>query len=102
MKQTSIHLDRVLFTDDVRVYIQVAERQFVSNLIISTLEEGMIPPEAMTLSNSEAQRLMDELWHIGLRPSEGSGSAGALAATQKHLEDMRTIVFSHGISGVEK
>jgi len=41
----------------------------------------------------EAQRLMDELWNCGLRPSEGSGSAGALAATQRHLDDMRKLVF---------
>lgn len=42
----------------------------------------------------QAQRLMDELWNCGLRPSEGTGSAGALAATQKHLNDMRQIAFS--------
>jgi hypothetical protein len=49
--------------------------------------------EAMSLEPSEAQNLMDSLWDAGLRPSEGSGSAGAMAATQKHLEDMRTLVF---------
>lgn len=40
-----------------------------------------------------AQELMDQLWDCGLRPTEGSGSAGQLAATQKHLEDMRALVF---------
>ncbi len=44
------------------------------------------------LSAESAQQLMDELWHVGLRPSEGSGSAGSLAATQRHLNDMRSIV----------
>lgn len=48
----------------------------------------------MTLKVQEAQQFMDELWQCGLRPSEGAGSAGALAATQKHLEDMRTLVFA--------
>ncbi len=47
----------------------------------------------LTISSNEAQRLMDDLWDAGLRPSEGTGSAGSLAATQKHLADMRTIVF---------
>lgn len=42
-----------------------------------------------------AQNLMDELWSCGLRPTEGSGSAGALAATQKHLDDMRKLVFDY-------
>ena len=45
------------------------------------------------LDRREAQQLMDNLWSCGLRPSEGAGSAGAMAATQKHLEDMRTLVF---------
>lgn len=49
---------------------------------------------AMSISMKDAQRLMDELWHCGLRPSEGSGSAGSLRATEKHLDDMRKIAFT--------
>jgi hypothetical protein len=45
------------------------------------------------LGITEAQKLMDELWNCGLRPSEGTGSAGALAATERHLKDMQRIVF---------
>jgi len=40
----------------------------------------------------QAQQLMDELWQCGLRPSEGTGSAGSLRATERHLEDMRKLV----------
>ena len=47
----------------------------------------------VTLSPTAAQQLIDDLWDCGLRPSEGSGSAGAMAATERHLEDMRTLVF---------
>ena len=47
----------------------------------------------MRLPIHAAQQLIDELWKCGLRPTEGSGSAGAMAATQRHLEDMRTLVF---------
>jgi hypothetical protein len=53
---------------------------------------GYIDP-SLVLPIDDAQRLMDELWNCGLRPTEGSGSAGALAATQRHLEDMRALVF---------
>ena len=42
---------------------------------------------------NEAQVLMDDLWNAGLRPTEGTGSAGSLRATERHLEDMRKIVF---------
>jgi len=51
-------------------------------------------PPVMTLDATQAQRLMDDLWDCGLRPSEGSGSAGAMAATQRHLADMRALVAS--------
>jgi hypothetical protein len=54
---------------------------------------GVQAQPLVTLSDTEAQVLMDDLWACGLRPSEGSGSAGALAATQAHLKDMQTIAF---------
>ena len=52
---------------------------------------------SLILEPGNAQCLMDDLWHAGLRPTEGTGSAGSLAATQKHLEDMRTLVFDKTI-----
>lgn len=55
--------------------------------------KGKILEPTFILSREDAQILMDDLWNSGLRPSEGTGSAGALAATQKHLEDMRKLVF---------
>ena len=47
-----------------------------------------IPP-ALQVKMSDAQMLMDTLWDCGLRPTEGSGSAGALLATQEHLQSMK-------------
>lgn len=57
-------------------------------------ETNVQPP--ITLNKTAAQGLMDSLWDCGLRPSEGFGSAGCLAAIQRHLEDMRTLIFSTG------
>lgn len=48
---------------------------------------------SITLSVDEAQVLIDELWHVGMRPSEGTGSAGSLAATERHLADMQRVAF---------
>lgn len=63
-------------------------------LVFESIEEGYLCPEsAVSLTQTEAQMLMDELWNAGLRPSQGSGSAGSLAATERHLEDMRTMAF---------
>lgn len=70
---------------------------YSTQILMKTSEEGedwavkIDPP--LSLRNDEVQELMDNLWRIGFRPSEGTGSAGALAATQKHLEDMRKIAF---------
>ena len=47
----------------------------------------------LTLEHEDAQALMDELWHAGVRPSDGTGSTGQLAATESHLADMRAIAF---------
>jgi len=52
-----------------------------------------IPTETFCVKQEEAQQFMDELWRIGIRPTEGAGSAGQMAATEKHLDDMRRLVF---------
>lgn len=66
-------------------------------LVMRRVPEGeLIGEPTFTLDLSDAQELIDELWRCGIRPSEGSGSAGSLAATQRHLEDMRRLVFKDG------
>jgi hypothetical protein len=52
-----------------------------------------VTQEPIRLDRIAAQELMDQLWSVGLRPTEGKGSAGSLAATERHLEDMRALVF---------
>lgn len=54
---------------------------------------GELPPPTASLQPEEAQQLMDELWRAGLRPTEGTGSAGSLAATERHLKDMQAIAM---------
>ena len=56
------------------------------------LREGQeIAGPTTEIGVTAAQELMDDLWQCGIRPSEGTGSAGQLAATQRHLEDMQGI-----------
>jgi hypothetical protein len=72
----------------------VAKRgEWMKEPIFVKVKEGAIPPIAMSLQTTEAQALMDRLWKAGLRPTEGSGSAGALSATERHLKDMQKIAF---------
>lgn len=63
------------------------------NVTMRTVPEGEVARPFLTLSTTDAQALMDELWHCGLRPSEDTGRAGSLAATERHLADMRKLVF---------
>ncbi len=83
----------------IDLYIQ-HRGAWVRNLECIQVPEGTFPPVAMRLSDCQAQELMDRLWAAGLRPTEGKGSAGALAATERHLEDMRRLVFhTHPVTG---
>ncbi len=54
-------------------------------------------PPMLSLSHSIAepvlQSMMDQLWEHGIRPRD-IGTAGHLAATKVHLEDMRSIAFA--------
>jgi hypothetical protein len=60
------------------------------------------PGPTVQLDKHAAQKLMDDLWDCGLRPSEGSGSAGQLAAVQNHLEDMRKLISKVPLVGEQK
>lgn len=63
-------------------------------ITMDAVEEGTVIAPTLRLSNESAQLLMDELWSCGLRPTEGTGSTGQLAATERHLADMRRIAFA--------
>lgn len=68
--------------------------QIAEPVVMRNHEEGTVIPEpTVSLRFESAQRLMDELWRCGLRPTEGSGSAGSLAATERHLKDMQAIAM---------
>lgn len=64
-------------------------------------EPGAVVEPMLRLGIQEAQQLIDELWQCGLRPTEGTGSAGSLAATERHLADMQKIALgllkAHGV-----
>lgn len=56
-------------------------------------EPGAMVEPMLRLGIQQAQQLIDELWQCGLRPTEGAGSAGSLAATERHLKDMQTVAL---------
>ncbi|MFK5283418.1 hypothetical protein ACI3PL_27980, partial [Lacticaseibacillus paracasei] len=61
------------------------------NIMMETIEEGQIISPSLEITQTAAQALIDQLWNCGLRPTEGSGSAGSLAATERRLRDIQSI-----------
>jgi hypothetical protein len=75
----------------------------VENLVLKEYERGSArPPAPAMLSQESAVRLMDSLWKAGVRPSISAGldtdSRKAyetlVAAKDKHISDLREIVFN--------
>jgi len=60
---------------------------------ISEENEGIMIDPVMTLTKDEVQKWLDELWALGIRPSNGEGNIGEIGAVKYHLEDMRKLVF---------
>ena len=81
------------------LYIKLRDGAWVGGVECIQTCESEAPPVALRLADCRAQELMDRLWTAGLRPTEGRGSAGALAATERHLEDMRKLVFHTYLTG---
>ena len=99
--KTHIAARRALFSNKIELSMVVAGVDDKANISLlaakhvemARADEGAIVDPFMVMSLETAQLLMDELWACGLRPSEGTGSAGSLAATERHLKDMKTIAF---------
>ena len=98
-----VYCQRDVFEDGVKFWLKettwtpdrqtVAVAQPLTFRTLTPADEGYEQQPAFALHNEQVQQFMDELWRVGFRPTEGTGSAGALAATERHLQDMRTLVF---------
>ena len=95
-------LNTRVYQDDFRSWVGIRLFRYIDNHNIETvtslgfqeisLRDGIFPPETpIKLPLESAQTLMDQLWQVGLRPTEGTGSAGSLKATQDHLKEISSI-----------
>jgi len=86
----------------IELLVRQGER-VATNMVMETFNSAVDYGPTVRIDIDEAQTLMDDLWHAGIRPTEGTGSAGSLRATEKHLADMRSIVFAKlGIKKIEE
>lgn len=92
--RNKIRLSKMEFHRGIKVYVLSEDESMIATLpTLVEIEPHAVVEPTMTFSMEEAQQIMDELWQCGLRPTEGTGSAGSLAATERHLQDMRDIAF---------
>lgn len=63
-------------------------------LVFERAEQHVYIEKTCSITDDSAQQLMDELWRIGVRPSNGEGNVGQIGAMKDHLEDMRKIAFA--------
>lgn len=97
--KTEIRCQYAMWNDEIQLAVFTTEedgKQLVASpLTLVEYRRGtFLTNPTMTMRKTEAQQLIDELWRCGLRPSEGTGSAGSLKATENHLDDMRRIAFA--------
>jgi len=93
-RELQILCEKVPWKNRVQVAIlDLASHSSAGPVVMKVQSENEVVEPFITLEYEQAQQLMDELWRCGLRPAEGTGSAGSLAATEKHLQDMRKITF---------
>lgn len=92
MKRIEFYAERSGFGLGLSLHARI-DGAVASPVIFSETAEGVITPPVLQFDMTSAQRLMDELWQCGVRPTEGAGSAGQSAAMQSHLDDLRTIAF---------
>lgn len=92
-----ITVDRQPWTQAIELRLGVEDENgnydVATGLTMERAVEGNRVDPFVSLKPEVAQQLMDELWHAGIRPAQGEGSAGQAQAMQRHLDDMRTITF---------
>lgn len=92
-----INAQREIWSDAISIRLAVkGESGFAvaMPLTMQVIEPGSLIQPAFTLPLDAAQRLMDELWQAGVKPSQSIGSTGQVEAIKYHLEDMRKLVFN--------
>lgn len=78
----------------IQLYIGSADKKTrVREIVLEKTDETLVSEPSFTLEPEQAQVMMDDLWNCGIRPTEGAGTAGAMKATERHLDDMRRIAF---------
>ncbi len=61
---------------------------------VHSVASDEVAPPMIQMHPESAQSLIDELWNVGFRPTQGKQSEGQVDAIGSHLKDMRAIAFA--------
>lgn len=99
MRDIKVHVTRDYFWHGLGLYLVVDSYDDKGQLIrIMITEEGIQEvstnqldsyPRPIMLTGEAGQELMDKLYQIGIRPTEGAGTAGAMAQAQEHIKSLQ-------------
>lgn len=99
-KKTMIFVERANFGRSIDIHMAIDHQDgFISFFEPPILQK--IPQEDsfqvetrpfLSLGMEAGQKLIDELWNAGLRPTQSGQSHGQAEATGRHLNDMRAMV----------
>jgi hypothetical protein len=96
MKQFRISRQPQYFGNNFEVrFLDYDKKCFGISLNVQTIEENAAVsiPSLFDLTKDECIGLMDQLWDLGIRPSNSVGDIGTIEAIKYHLEDFRKLVF---------
>lgn len=101
-KRVEVHVERRSYGRTVDVLFSMESMTDYRRLVVPPLNvewrdigDDLAEP-TLSLGADAAQRLMDELWRAGLRPSYKKADPNPqIEAMQAHLADMRELVFKH-------
>ncbi len=85
--------ERSYWTDTINIYLRARSgnrKLVVTDLVLTELDpDEPVELQPLKFEKETAQRFMDELWNCGLRPSEGTGSAGAMRQAEDHIVTLK-------------
>ena len=93
VEQSTYELREKVYCRDIETKAHVTKAENGVLIFESVENPGLAIDPFFCVEYGELQGLMDEMWRAGIRPNNGEGSIGQLGATERHLEDMRKLVF---------
>ena len=69
-----------------------APRAFAAPVAMALAEEGREVVPAATLSHQGAQKLIDDLWNAGYRPTNAVNQDGTIAAMRDHIKSLKDML----------